>query len=287
VRDCLFFLAPFVPLMIAGTLLGASRNRHHHVVFALAFYFAALCFANPVMGLEYRLLLAAVPLVILLSMLALSRVIQHHSGWQQSLAAIAVCAFLMYWSTGLPWSYPAQLHQTASNAYRILADVHIPLGKWLSAMRTSRGNASVALADAGATAFYSKCKVIDFFGLNDVEFARVRMTPDRLLERVPDFIVLKSRSQEKFAGTDTDYGRLSDIVYAYPEFHKSFRLERVWVSPSPFYCLWLFGRQAAAEVTMDGNTPNKALQTDRLRPSRNVVIPLGRPRWYHDASAGG
>lgn len=259
-----FFLSltPFVPFMMLGAVLWDSHGNPGHVVFALVFFFAALCAANPIMGMEYRLALAGLPLVILLAMLGMAWIVKRLSGWQQWAVAGASFAVLGCWSMGAPWSYPARL-RSASSHYRVLTDVHIPLGKWFGEKSKSHDDLCVALADAGATAFYCRCRVIDFFGLNDVEFARTPMTPARLLAREPDFIVLKSKSWEEFSGTETPYGLLSDSIHSAPAFHERFRLVNRWMSASPFYCLWVFGCHPASAPDYEADEEDGAGPKER------------------------
>jgi len=66
IRDFLVSLAPYVPLLIAGMFLTDYREGRAYVVGFLVLLFAAVSASNPVMGHEYRLILAALPLVVLL-----------------------------------------------------------------------------------------------------------------------------------------------------------------------------------------------------------------------------
>ncbi len=230
-------------LALIGVFWGGRRLGHETIIVAVLAYFMALCAANPtIMGLQYRLIIAALPLVYILALLGLERIIYAQSRWPVPVVAVVVCIFLMFRSISDPWSYPGRLSSVAEHYARTLTNVHIPLGMWLGGIKPDDGEVRVALADAGAIAFYSRCHVIDFYGLNDLEFAQSPMTPDRLLRRVPDYVILKSSSAENFKGSNSAYGRMSDMIYTDPAFQRDYRAKKIWVSTEPFYCLWLFER---------------------------------------------
>jgi len=251
----------FIPLAVIGIFWGKRRIGQQTVTVALLVYVTALSAANPtIMGMEYRLVIAALPMIYLLAMLGLDRIVEYQSRWPAPVVAIVVCTFLVFRSVGNPWSYPERLDSVAGHYSRTLVNVHIPLGMWLAENIPVGTEARVALCDAGATAFHARCHIIDFYGLNDVEFARYPMTPDRLLQREPDFIVLKSKSVERFEGSDSNYGRMSDMIYAAHRFQSDYRVKNIWSSSSPFYCLWLFERLPAQILPVKDALRDKTLK---------------------------
>jgi len=246
VRDLLLRLRPFVPLAVIGIIFTARQPSRLYPVLALSLYFAAIAFSNPIQGIEFRLLIAAIPLVYLLAVLGVDDLSRRMKPPWRVITLVILLTGLVLWVTGNPLKYPSRLKSMTSDS-TVLQQIHIPMGKWLDRLSKSQGRFTVAVADAGAIVFYSNCDAIDFFGLNDVEFAKYGFTPERLLKKSPEFIVLKSSSPTDFKGTDTQYGELSDLIYTNPEFQKFYEVRKIWTSVKPFfYCLWLFQRRDAA-----------------------------------------
>jgi hypothetical protein len=244
IRDFLVSEALYVPLLIAGLCLTDYRKPFAYVAGFLTLLFAALSVCNPVMGHEYRLILAALPLMVLLALSALQQLLDGRSRWRQVLVLAVTGLFLLHWEVGFPQLYRGRLHGLGRNYIRFLEDVHIPIGKWLAAERQQGRVLSVALFDAGATAFYATdCHVIDYFGLNDREFSRVAMTPARLLARQPDYIILRSASADRFENlNDNSVGSMSAMIYDDPEFQRTYRAERSWSCGKKQYMFWIYRR---------------------------------------------
>ncbi len=247
IRD-FFMKHKFLTLL---ALLGGWRSRTVpggtiSVVF-LGAYAAAIASANPsIMGFEHRLFIAAWPLVTLLAMIALDGARFGRSRVVLGLAIVVIPYLAIRESVHTPWRYPARLEEAAGTYSTVLREVHIPLGQWIEGQRDGATGVKVALADAGATAFYTECDIIDFYGLNDIEYARSPMTAASLLRRRPDFWILKSASPDSFAATDTKYGGLSGIIHDDEQFQAEYELRGIWTSTRPFYCLWTFGLKAGA-----------------------------------------
>lgn len=190
-------------------------------------------------------MLTALPLMLLLVMHAFFLMMENRTRWKYIVATVGVCLFLLHWEVGFPQLYRGRLRGVATNYHHLLADLYIPLGKWLHNERLERGAISVALYDAGATPFYAAdCHVIDILGLNDREFARNPMTPESLLSREPDYVLLKSRSVEKFVNPDDgDYGEKSNMIHADAQFQKQYELDRVWSDNRSQYIVWVYRRR--------------------------------------------
>jgi hypothetical protein len=244
IRDFLVSEAPYVPLLIAGIFLTDYRKSCAYATGFLVLLFAALSASNPIMGNEFRLILAALPLIVLLALSALQQLLAGRSRWRQVLVIVSAGLFLLHWEVGFPQLYRGRLKGLGLNYFHFLEDVHIPIGKWLAAEQSLKGTLSVALFDAGASPFYATdCHVIDYLGLNDREFAKEAMTPARLLARQPDLIILKSASSERFEYLhDNSIGTLSGVIYDNPEFQRTYRAERSWTDGRSQYMFWIYRR---------------------------------------------
>jgi hypothetical protein len=230
------FLLTFAPWLFLAGVSAAKGGRKYLVwnAFPLAFlvlYLCAFCLTNPIMGLHHRLVLAAIPSLLVLAARELANRKRGLAiAYVASLAGVALLA-----------RQGNEVLKTSSWPWDTLSTVHIPIGKTLA--ERGPAHASIALADAGAMAYFSGFTTIDFFGLNDPEFARDGFDAQRVIDRKPTYIVLKSDSAARFHGTDTDYGRQSDAIHALAEFQAEYSLFRVFTDPAPFYCLWVFERR--------------------------------------------
>jgi hypothetical protein len=245
-------MGPFMALALLGTTRRDGLGVAGYLWTMLGAYLFAISNANPIMGRDFRLVLAAFPLVYLLTIEALNAVAAAPFTLRRMTGVLAFQGFLLLWIMGNPVGYLGDMKAEKGQA-AILKSVHIPVGEWLRDYQAEHGKVSVALADAGATAFYSGCEIIDFYGLNDMEFAREKFSADRLLRRSPEFVLVKSESAQRFVATDSLYGRMSSEIMDHPEFETGYERRGVWSHESPFYSLWLYQRISGPQQAQRSN----------------------------------
>lgn len=91
---------------------------------------------------------------------------------------------------------PAEMNFAASYA-RLLADEHIPIGKYLAANLPATEWVAVYV-DAGAIPYYSRRRAIDFGALNDRTLAHRRLTP----VEVADYFFMRRPGAAAFTSND-------------------------------------------------------------------------------------
>jgi arabinofuranosyltransferase len=225
------FLLAHAPWLILGVAALVRSKKEFFagnafLVSFLGWYLLAFSFTNPIVGEHFRLVLAAVPIVLLIAAGALET-----RGLPLALSLAATVAGLLLSLRQVPDAL-----EQAEGTSRILSQVHIPVARALAA--DAKPGATVALADAGAIPYLSGLGAIDFFGLNDPVFAREGFDPSRVIDRDPSYIVLKSKDAGRFRGTDSAYGHESDAIYALEPFQKNY--QRLGVFECAFYSFWVF-----------------------------------------------
>lgn len=234
---------PFLLLAVVGFVRAPRRRAYLYLFAFLGAYFAALSAANPIVGLHSRLILAAVPLIFLLAVFEVDDLLQARvAGWLERAALTGLVLAMIWLITSSPRQYVRALRADAAREWLVLKNVHVAMGEWLRASVPEGLRATVALGDAGATVYYSELDAIDLLGLNDVRIARQGFDLDDLLDRGPEFIVLKSRSADSFQGSRSVYGEISDALYEDARFQAQYTLVQPFSYEEPFYSLWLFRR---------------------------------------------
>ena len=181
VGSFLIYVAPFLLLALLG-LRNARNIKKLYLWAALGSYLLAISFSNPMMGYDYRLLVAAFPLVYLLAAWELDLLFNSEfTNKVNALLYIVIVCFLSITITKYPVDYADSLRDKASASAQVFGQVHIPLGKWLHQQQVKAGMKRVALADAGAISFYFGGETIDLYGLNDREIAHKGFSVRRVL----------------------------------------------------------------------------------------------------------
>ena len=236
------YVSPFVLLALIG-LRSPWKPGKVFLWACLGAYCLAISVSNPLMGHDYRLLVAAFPLVYLLAVCELDVIFRAEGGTRARAAQfIVIAVFLSLSIIKGPMDYVDMLRGRARDSAQVLQTVHVPLGRWLEEQRLKTGMNSVALADAGAIAFYFNGRVIDLYGLNDREIAYNGFSADGVLRRSPDFMILNSRSSTRFEGSSTHCGEMSAEIFRTESFAKHYAFVKQFVSQKPFYSLWVYER---------------------------------------------
>lgn len=236
------YLAPFILL----ALLGLRRSWNENTIYlwcSLGAYLLAISLSNPLMGWDYRLLSAAFPLVYVLAVVELDLVVGGEKAHgADRLVFVLVAGLLFVTVLKDPGDYLDSLRRRATASAQVIGTVHIPLGKWLDSQSGKPENKTVALADAGAIAFYFEGDVVDFYGLNDRQIASKGFSVGRILDRNPDYVILNSRNDTTFQGNDSFCGQMSDELFAAQPFQEHYTFVKQFVSYKPFYSLWVYKR---------------------------------------------
>lgn len=254
------YVAPFILLALLGVMRGQWEAGKVILWGSLGAYLLAIAISNPLMGHDYRLLVAAFPLVYLLAVRELDAIFSAEYGNRARTALlILIAAFLCLSIIKGPTHYAQMLRGRARASAQVLQTVHVPLGRWLEEQRKKTGKSSVALADAGAIAFYFSGRVIDLYGLNDREIAHNGFSAEGVLRRAPDYVVLNSRSSSRFEGSSTPCGKMSRKIFRSESFGKHYSFVKQFISREPFYSLWVYER-ARKEVSPQRHQDAKETQ---------------------------
>jgi hypothetical protein len=142
--------------------------------------------------------------------------------------SVAVVLFLTFLSMGNTELRMARTVLPALRSHDYLSQNYQELGMWFK--EHSPADASIAISDVGALAYYSERHVVDMFGLNDVHIAsmkgRVHYKSDAryVLSQEPDYVVLVSLNDQ---GEGYSFQRIPDYAMnALPEFHARYELIR-------------------------------------------------------------
>lgn len=242
VMSFVVYVAPFMILALLG-LRSAWGMSKIYLWGSLVAYLLAISLSNPLMGWDYRLVVAGFPIVYLLAVWELDRVFTGGSRNRATALLFGVTAcFLVLTLIKGPESYAESLRSRARASAQVLERVHVPLGKWLEQQRSQAGPKTVALADVGAVTFYFNGDVIDFYGLNDRQIAYEGFSAQRVLSRRPDFVILNSKNSLRFEGNDSPCGKMSEEIFASDGFLEYYAVVKQFFSDKPFYSLWVCER---------------------------------------------
>ena len=236
------YVAPFTLLALLG-LRGSWESGKVFLWGALGAYLLAISVSNPLMGYDYRLLVAAFPMVYLLAAWELDAIFS--AGHVKSALSAVFILIVLFLSLSIikgPSEYAHMLRDRARASAQVLETVHVPLGRWLEQRRDKTGTTSVALADAGAIAFYFSGRIIDLYGLNDRAIAYNGFSAEGVLQREPDYVILNSRNRTRFAGNNTPCGKMSEDIFRSGLFQKHYSFVKQFTSDQPFYSLWVYER---------------------------------------------
>ena len=240
VAGFLGYIAPALVLALLG--LRAGWNMRKVLLWAaLGAYLLAISFSNPLMGWDFRLLVAAFPLIYLLAAWELDRIffVENPHTVNAFLFATITCLLFL---TALkdPSDYLDSLRRRAAASAQVLGSVHAPLGQWLDRQPKKAGTKKVALADVGVVSFFFNGEIIDFYGLNDRKIAYEGFSARSVLERNPDYVILNSNNQATFQGNDSPCGNMSEEIFKSELFQKHYCFVTQFVTQKPFYSLWVY-----------------------------------------------
>jgi hypothetical protein len=240
VAGFLGYIAPSLVLALLGLRAGWNIRRLY-LWFALGAYLLAISFSNPLMGWDFRLLVAAFPLIYLLAVWELDRIFAVKNPHAVNTFLFAVIACLLFLTVLKdPRDYLDSLRRRAAASAQVLGSVHVPLGKWLDRQPKSAGTKKAALADVGAVGFFFDGEVIDFYGLNDRRIAYEGFSARSVLERNPDYVILNSKNQDTFEANDSPCGNMSEELFKSELFQKHYCFVAQFVTHKPFYSLWVY-----------------------------------------------
>ena len=134
---------------------------------------------------EFRFLIPALPLIWILSEQVLMRRLGAFGARPRTyLLLVGTCGFLAVGQLAVFWQFRGQNVRPVEIG---MERAHIGLGKWLST--NSPSNATVAVGDVGAIAFWSHRKIIDLDGLTDTYISHL---PGALSEKRDSRYVLQA-----------------------------------------------------------------------------------------------
>jgi hypothetical protein len=183
------------PLVVLGvTQLGRPALPS---VAGIAGFVAFYLLPEHVMGLHWRFLVPSAPLLLTVAALGVLAV------WRWQLAAgmsvrtaTGVCALILM-VVAVDWV--PDMREVVADGRRYgagLHNAHIELGQALAAVKP---DGRLAIADAGATPYYSNWQTIDTFGLNNPTIAlSLTHDPGDVLKANPDVLVLISGESASF-----------------------------------------------------------------------------------------
>lgn len=252
VKNFLVFNTPYILLILIYLIKEKLRRELLYLIAVLCTILLAFCFSNPIMGWHFRLVLVTLPLIYILATLEVAKLMDASKSLSKKAVLCGLLVFLFVPQIQHPTHYIKTLK---SESYvSLLTNVHIALGQWLKAQADYDPESLIALGDAGAIAFYSKMHCLDFYGLNDVLIAKTGFTPESVLHRHPQYMILKSDNNSEFQGTLSRYGKFSQAIYQHPEFQSDYVKVQIFSNPDPFYSLWVF-----KNITTDKQTQEPAL----------------------------
>lgn len=232
VGDALQYFAPHIVALVAVaalTALAPTPRRDRMPLWLLPLAMALLLVnCRPAMGYYFRFFWPVLPLVFVASGLALEYVGRRWGRRAMLLLSIAALGYPLY---GL---IPILRTARAQNA--IVETVLQPLAAWV---RERPGGGTLAMSDCGLVPYASQAEVLDLWGLNDLEIARERFDPARVLERQPEVVALVSQAPDAFDPLFPWEGALQRSA----EFQRQYRRVKILSAPPPIrYHMWVFER---------------------------------------------
>jgi len=192
---------------------------------------------------EFRFLIPALPLIWILSEHALARGLGTFGARPRTYLLLAgTCAFLMVGQFAAFWQFRVQ---NVGPVEIGMERAHIGLGKWLKV--NSPPNATVAVGDIGAIAFWSQRKILDLDGFTDAYIAHLpgayseKLDSHYVLGQTPEFIVLRTSSCTPGV-SEVSFG-MDKAVYSDPQFKTLYGQVSCWEF-WPRYDLLLYQREA-------------------------------------------
>ncbi|MGO8792943.1 MAG: hypothetical protein ACLQVL_36910 [Terriglobia bacterium] len=177
---------------------------------------------------EFRFLIPALPLIWILSEQVLMRRLGAFGARPRTyLLLVGTCGFLAVGQLAVFWQFRGQNVRPVEIG---MERAHIGLGKWLST--NSPSNATVAVGDVGAIAFWSHRKIIDLDGLTDTYISHLpgalseKRDSRYVLQQSPDFVVLRTSSCSPGVN-DVSFG-MDKAVFSDPQFRRNYRQLNCW-----------------------------------------------------------
>lgn len=201
VASFLASIAFLLPLIIWPLISCKNYRAWLPVVASILSLLIFFLFPMHIMGVGHRFLIPLFPFIVLLAVLGAKEILKKY---QATLGRSVLVSILL---TGFIISYVyLQIHERTNEMTAIrnygqsLQDSHVKLGKALTKY-ADRGY-TIALGDAGAIPFYSKWKVTDTFGLNNLEIAIMRSKgfydPMVVFKTNPDLLIFISSKCDTF-----------------------------------------------------------------------------------------
>src|SRR5271157_515534 len=211
---------------------------------------------------EFRFLIPALPLIWILSEHVLLRGLSTYGARPRTYLLLAgTCGLLMVGQLAAFWQFRVQ---NVGPVEIGMERAHIGLGKWLRI--NSPPNATVAVGDIGAIAFWSQRKILDLDGFTDTYISHLpgayseKRDSHYVLGQAPEFIVLRTSSCSPGV-SEVSFG-MDKAVYSDPQFKSLYGQVSCWEF-WPRYDLLLYQRgahggdrkdngRAAREITKGG-----------------------------------
>jgi len=190
---------------------------------------------------EFRFLIPALPLIWILIEHVMVRGVGAFGARPRTYLLLAgTCGLLMIGQLAAFWQFRAQ---NVGAVEAGMERAHIGLGKWLKS--NSPPNATVAVGDIGAIAFWSHRKILDLDGLTDTHISHLpgayseKRDSQYVLRQAPDFIVLRTSSCSPGVN-EVSFG-MDKAVYSDPQFRSNYGQVSCWEF-WPRYDLLLYQR---------------------------------------------
>jgi len=221
----------FMGLVLVPLFVGRTRPIYAMCLAVLASYVAFVIAVGGDWMYHYRFYAHVVPVWAALIAVGIGRLQElARAGMRTRLvyAAFALLLLTTFMSVGNSELRIARIVLPSVKAHTYLSQNYEKLGFWFR--ENSDPNATIAISDIGALAYYSERRILDMFGLVDRHIARLpgrmhyKADPRYVLSREPDYIVLVSQDDQ---GAGNSFQRVPDYrMNALPGFHQQYELIR-------------------------------------------------------------
>ncbi len=238
----LVYISPFAIFGAYG-IIRQKASGEKKFLLALAALLVALTFLyKPIQGYPYRFLLPSLPFIFILASDGVRQFLsslnesgfsfpRHGSSLRKYVALIVVVFLFAY-----PLVDAREYKAYADKFYNGYERAHNKLGKWLS--ENFAPNATLVMADIGATPYYARMRTIDIVGVTDEYITHNPHDAQYvkyILDQNPEIIALLSGSTNIFRPL-WDY---SGIIYNDADFQKKYERIAVLKFDNDYY-LWVY-----------------------------------------------